>query len=46
MPEEDNNGSRNDTKLQFISPKAKEPLELLFSLQKSKRNYGCFSSLM
>jgi len=37
---------RNDTKLQFSSPKVKVPLEVLFSLQESKDNWGCYSSLM
>jgi len=36
----------NDTKLQFSSPKVKVPLEVLFSLQESKDNLGCYSSLM
>jgi len=46
MPEKDRNrGRREDTKLQFTSPKI-APYEVLFSLQESKESYGCYSSLM
>jgi len=35
-----------DTKVQFKSPKAKDPVDLIFSLQKPKRNWSCYSSLV